>query len=486
MYKESSHHASVSERYYQNPVLNGDWPDPAVFRDGEDFYLTASTARYYPSLTIWHSKDLVTWRPLCNPFPDFCGDVWAPDLLKFQDRYYLYFSSSGSNFVSWSHEIDRGWCAPIDLKVGHIDPGHCVENGKRYLMLSGGYMIGLTDGGLKTEGTLRQVITPVKLPDTWDIEGAYPESPKVTKRGGYYYYTYADGGTGGPATAHAVLSARAKSLFGPWEFSPYNPIVHTWSKQETWHAKGHGHLVDDVDGTWWILYHGFQKDYMTLGRSLLLERIEWTEDGWFRLHQTGSCDQPLQRPAGAEVTHNWQLSDCFTENRLSLSWKMLNRNDPGRITVGQEQLKLAACGGGPGEAPLVVASGDRSYQCSVRLEKPENCEAGLILIYDTNHFIAAGWDGHTLQLYRHGRKFESVAVTGARITLYLRNKEHDVAFYYSVDSGPVTKMNYVMATGSMNVSAYGGFSSLRPGLYAAGSGSAQFQSFEYHSEVDLC
>jgi hypothetical protein len=58
--------------------------------------------------------------------------------------------------------------------------------------------------------------------------------PKSTVKNGYFYQTVAEGGTAGPATSHMVVSARSKSPFGPWENSPYNPIVHTGSRAERW------------------------------------------------------------------------------------------------------------------------------------------------------------------------------------------------------------------------------------------------------------
>lgn len=95
--------------------------------------------------------------------------------------------------------------------------------------------------------------------------------PKLTYRNGYYYLTSAQGGTAGLATSHMVVSARSKHITGPWENSPYNPVVHTYSAADDWWSKGHGTLVDDVDGNWWIFYHAYAKEYHTLGRSTLME-----------------------------------------------------------------------------------------------------------------------------------------------------------------------------------------------------------------------
>jgi len=48
---------------YKNPVLFADYSDPDVIRVGDDFYLTHSSFDYAPGLLIWHSRDLINWRP---------------------------------------------------------------------------------------------------------------------------------------------------------------------------------------------------------------------------------------------------------------------------------------------------------------------------------------------------------------------------------------------------------------------------------------
>ena len=49
---------------YENPILGGDYPDPSIVRDGEDYYMTHSSFDYNPGLVVWHSKDLVHWEPI--------------------------------------------------------------------------------------------------------------------------------------------------------------------------------------------------------------------------------------------------------------------------------------------------------------------------------------------------------------------------------------------------------------------------------------
>lgn len=491
MYKESSWNPDLGNGFYQNPVINQDIPDPTVIRDGDTFYYCGSTGMHFPSLAIYTSKDLVTWSFLCYPFPEYRGNVWAPELIMHEGRYYLYFAANGGdNFVSVSDHIDHGWCDPVDLKVGHIDPGHCVYNGKRYLFLSSNYAAPLSDDGLTVTGELKCVCPAQALPDEWDIEGAYPESPKLLKRGEWYYLIYADGGTGGPATAHAVMCARAKNpIDGPWEYSPYNPMVHTWSRDEKWCAKGHGCMVDDVNGNWWILYHAYEKGYMNQGRKVLLEPVIFTEDGWPVILGSASADTPRRKPAGEMLPCSDSLSDSF-ENGLNPLWLMYNAHDYGKLSAQDGILTMKACEAAtPGHShPISITPGDHCYTVETTLYKPEEgCEAGVILFYDEPHFGALGWKGDQLLLYRLGKVLMRFDVKAEKLKIKMRNDRHYVAFYIAEDDQPYRKLNYVQNVEPMCAAAYGGFASLRAGLYAAGEGEAKFGPFIYQSwqETDV-
>ena len=56
MFKELVHKADLGNGYYRNPILDGDYADPAVFREGENYYLTVSTGQYRPGLSIFQIK----------------------------------------------------------------------------------------------------------------------------------------------------------------------------------------------------------------------------------------------------------------------------------------------------------------------------------------------------------------------------------------------------------------------------------------------
>lgn len=290
---EGQRKADLGNGTFLNPILSGDRPDPSILKDGDDYYMTHSSFDAYPGLLIWQSRDLVNWQPVGPALVTNVGSVWAPDLVKHKGRYYIYFPGVGpyrSNYVVWADDIRGPWSPPIDLKLARIDPGHAVgPDGKRYLFLSAGFLVQLADDGLSVIGEPKKVYDGWKYPDDWVVETFAQEGPKILRRGDYYYMVLAEGGTAGPPTGHMIVAARSRTIEGSWENSPYNPVVRTQSSGERWWSKGHGTLVEDAAGKWWMVYHAYENGFYTLGRQTLLEPVEWTKDGWFRACTASPC-----------------------------------------------------------------------------------------------------------------------------------------------------------------------------------------------------
>ena len=178
------------------------------------------------------------------------------------------------------------------MKIGNIDPCHFTDSeGKRFLYFSNGGYVPLSDDGLSVEGKLKHVYDGWPIPRDWTIECFCMEGPKLVKHNDYYYLTTAEGGTAGSATSHMVISARSKSPFGSWENSPYNPIIRTKSSAEKWWSKGHGTVLHDDAGKWWLIFHGYEKGHYNMGRQTLLQPIEWTNDCWYKTPDSIKTDQ---------------------------------------------------------------------------------------------------------------------------------------------------------------------------------------------------
>jgi len=468
--------------YYLNPIFAGDYPDPRIMRDGDTYYMVHSSFEYYPGLLIWKSTDLINWTPVAHALHKYIGSVWAPDLVKCKDKYYIYFPANDKIYVVTADSINGPWSDPIDLKINRIDPGHVVDgNGKRYLYFNSGGYVPLSDDGLSVVGELKHVYDGWPIPSDWSIELFALEGPKLTKLGEYYYLTVAEGGTAGPATGHMIISARSRSPFGPWENSPYNPLVRTSSKADRWWSKGHGTLLEDTKGSWWIVFHGYEKDYLNMGRQTLLEPVEWTKDGWFKIPEYIKTENPIKRPYAKASKTTFTLSDDFSGKSLGLQWKFFGEFDTTRFHFIDKSLVIKGKGNSVGNcSPLLCVPSDHSYTAEVEMEIKGNAVGGLVMFYNNTAFSGIMADKENILTNMRGWQFASKKnVIKNRVFLRLKNIENTVDMFYSTDGVKWIKNETSIEVSSLNHNALSGFLSLRIGLCAEGEGEVVFKNFIY-------
>lgn len=474
--------------YFINPILAGEYADPSVVRVGEDYYMTHSCFNHGPGLLVWHSCNLADWEPVGNAVTEYAGNIMAPDLIYHNGLFYIYYPANKTNWVVTAENPAGPWSKPVDLKINRIDPGHVVDynTGKRYLYISGNYMVPLSDDGLKVVGEPEKRYDGWEIPEEWSVGGFFPESPKLTYREGYYYLTTAQGGTAGPATSHMIVSARAESPFGPWENSPYNPIVHTWSREERWHCKGHGTLVDTPDGHWWIVYHAYEKGYYTLGRQTLMEPVEWTEDGWFRI--TGvDLETAIKKPEGQIVSGSLELSDSFLGDELNLQWRFYGDRKPFSYWF-DHGLHMQCLGNTPEDcSPMLSIPSHHSYEIQVTLELlGEQAEGGLILYYNQNSYYGISLSGGLIYPLRRAQKLAAEEWKDTMVQLKIVNDHHELTMYYGQDGISWHKIIMGMECSGCHHNTLGGFSSVKAGIFAAGSGEVIFRNFNYHPIHGVC
>lgn len=456
--------------------LAGDYADPAVLHVGDDYYMTHSSFTFAPGLLIWHSRDLVNWTPVGKVLESYIGDVWAPDFTRHQGRYYIYVPVDGKIMALSAPAPEGPWSEPVDLGLKAIDPGHVADpEGNRYLHTGGGCITKLSPDGLSISGETRQVYDGWDFPEDWVVEGKFLESPKLTYRNGYYYLTSAQGGTSGPPTSHMVISARSRSPWGPFENSPYNPIIRTGSRDERWCSRGHGTLVDTPDGDWWIVYHAYEKNYYTLGRQTLLEPIEWTEDGWFRVPSDVSPDMPIRKPKeSVDTAHGRPRSE--TPNGLGLQWSFFKEHDKDRYAVKGDTIELHAS---ERVSPLVYMPEDHHYEVQVEVTVQQGTQGRLLLFYNGTYYSGMGISAEGLYGILRGWHTPCIPYIGSSVHLRLRSVNHEVIFYYSHDGSEWTKFPHSFEASSFHHNALGGFLALRIGLDALGQGKATFKNFQY-------
>ena len=496
--------ADLGNGYYRNPILVGTGSDNSVVRVGKDFYMIAGGGAM-PSELVWHSRDLVNWRPVTRAMHRWDGGNWASEITYYKGRYYIYTTpvdprrdakpglslsqrsllgvplkdqsdKAFKNVVMWADDPAGPWSDPIAIGVyGLFDPGHIADQqGTRYLYFNKGMMIRLAPDGLGTVGDLKIAYNGWEYPKDWAAECMCLEAPKLAFHNGYYYLSAAQGGTGGPSTAHMGVIARSRSVEGPWENSPYNPMVRTASRLEKWWRQGHGTLIDDAEGNWWFLYTGYEKDFTYYGKQGLLLPVEWTADGWPRVVPGVAATDTIRKPAGDNVGHGMPLSDDFSSSKVGIQWTYDSSVDPSTaFRFGEGKLVIHASGSSQADARMLnVTPVNHAYEAEVEIEIPDGAEGGLMMTAGRGGgpgaFAAAG--------IRKGQLFAKwpsvpnlLKFEGNRVFVRIRNDYADITCKYSRDGKeriPFPNSSAVPAAGRIS-------------LYAAGQGEVTFRNFKY-------
>jgi xylan 1,4-beta-xylosidase len=457
-------------------LFGGNYADPTILKYDGKYYMTHSSFNFRPGLLIWKSDDLKEWNPLTYALHNFKGNVWAPELIEYAGLFYIYFPGAVDgqfeNFVITADKLKGPWSEAMPLGVGHIDPGHIVgDDGKRYIHLSGGHVVEISDDGLLAVSEPEKIMEGWPIPEDWAIECFCLESPKLTKLNDWYYLTAAQGGTFGPSTSHMQTAFRSKSPIGPWESSPYNPVIRTWSRSESWWSKGHGTLVEGPQGQWFSVLHGIPNGYRTLGRATLIEPIEWDGNEWYYV--------PKKWPKvwGKEFHVNMPLSDEFDGNEIGIQWQFLQVYGVDRIQLKGGKLEMKGAGDSPGSSfPLTVIPRDKAYEIETTVEVSGDAKAGIMLFVSQNEYMglsvdAKGQISREQENFRRYRNTDEPKTGNNRVSLKIVNDKQDVRFYFKSEGE-----DWKLMQPSMEVSQNG---IIRPSIYVYGDGEARFEYFHY-------
>lgn len=278
---------------YSNPVLAHDAPDPAILRADSDSFYVYTTQSDWPTLQnipVLKSDDLVHWTFEGDALPDLprwvTNDIWAPHIIRIQDRYALYFAARQFGTAGFAIGVAtsddpagpfNGEPRPLVSARGFvaIDPFVMSTPDGEHLLYWGSdgapiRVQRLSEDGLRLEGRPQ----PVLYPSTREYEGLI-EGPWIVTHDDYYYLMYSGDACCEPDPHYAVLVARSRSPFGPFE-KYSEPILEA---NEQFLAPGHNATIRDASGRDWIVYHAFDRDDITGRRQLFIDPIEW-RNGW--------------------------------------------------------------------------------------------------------------------------------------------------------------------------------------------------------------
>lgn len=301
----SNDDAGVAQAIYRslgivNPVLPGFHPDPCICKAEGKYYLITSTFEWIPGVSLYESEDLVNWKPrggILNKLnlegiPDSAG-IWAPALTWDHGRFYLIYTicrqidgyfKDVSNYVTTAESIDGPWSEPIFINASGFDPSMYHENGRHYV-INPQWDPRPLPGHQKFNGLIMQefdfekgMVGEAKVVYRGSGWGS-AEGPHLMKRGKYYYILAAEGGTG---RHHSVCAARSENLWGPYEVSPYTPLITAWEKDTILKKSGHGNLVETDDGEWYLVHlcgrYLDKYPVCPLGRETSIQKVVWVDD----------------------------------------------------------------------------------------------------------------------------------------------------------------------------------------------------------------
>ena len=284
-----------------NPILKGFYPDPSACRVGDDFYIACSSFVYAPGVPIFHSKDLAHWEQIGHVLDresqlpvsgEISRGIFAPTIREHKGTFYMITTnvSYGGNFIVTAKDPAGPWSEPYYLgdDAPGIDPSLFFDDDDRC------YYVGTRPNpdGVRYNGDWEIWVQELDL-NTMKLTGEsmaiwkgavkdviWPEGPHLYKKDGYYYLLHAEGGTG---PEHAISVARSKELFKWFEGCPRNPIFthRNLGKDYPIIYAGHGDLLDDKDGNWYIVMLASRpcEKHCSLGRETFLAKVIW-EDGW--------------------------------------------------------------------------------------------------------------------------------------------------------------------------------------------------------------
>ena len=319
---------------YCNPIIDHDFPDPAIIRAEDGYFYVYATQSGDPwiNVQVARSADLVEWELLGDALPvkptwaSRTQDFWAPSVFHADGLYYLYYSAKPDAALDDPSQglalavatsirpegpfIDSG--RPLQRGEGFVNIDPCAfddpETGKRLLYWGSGF------GAIKVQELDEDrisfapgsepidLIAPIETEDMAEY-GRLVEGVWVIRREGYYYLFYSGHNCCGPDAHYAVMVARSTSATGPFELRP-RPFYLVVEASDRWLAPGHNTVVQDDAGEFWLLYHAIDRlnpqlsehHHVNSRRPLLMDKLVWHDDGWPEVAGKVPSDTPQPAP----------------------------------------------------------------------------------------------------------------------------------------------------------------------------------------------
>ena len=367
---------------FYTPVLQGCYPDPAITKKGDDYYMVCSSFAMFPGVPIFHSKDLVNWTDLGGVLNDvtqfnphdtgISQGVYAPGITynPHNDTFYMIvtaFSGGLNNIIVKTKDPKKGWGNPIKLDFGGIDPSIFFDdNGKGYIVhndapdagkerYEGHRVIKIWEYDLKNDkvipGSDKIVVDGGVDPAQKPI---WIEAPHLYKKDGKYFLMCAEGGTGG---WHSEVIFKSDNPKGPFIPAKNNPILTQRYFEKDRKNKvdwaGHADLIKGPGDQYYGVFLAVrpnEKNRVNTGRETFMLPVDWS--GEFPVFENGliPLEPKLKMPKGVTENKtgqegffpngNFTFKDNFTANKLDYRWIGLRGPREKFITITKKGLQI--------------------------------------------------------------------------------------------------------------------------------------------------
>lgn len=536
----------MKKNTFHNPIIKGGYPDPSICRVGSLYYMVTSSFYYFPGLPVFRSRDLVHWEQIGNAISrpeqldfqncDSSEGLWAPTIRYYEGTFYIINTLDVNgrtcryNYIITAKDPAGPWSEAVIIEgAGGIDPSLFFDREGRMWYCS-------NQIPEKLEYPEQKIIYACELDrETFQIKGErhiifdaatdrsfYLEAPHIYEIGGWYYLMAACGGT---QTNHGVNIYRSRSLLGPYEPCPRNPVVTNrnirLNNSLGIAVVGHGDLVQTQKGEWYMVLLGIRpyermvEDYdrylprkwirdpdrnrdaqFNLGREVFMVPVAWDYDGWPLADNENGMVNPIERRPDLPVYRPPFRSrvDNFESDELDMTWCMRRpikerfyslTQRPGFLRLYPGECRAEEPGGA---AMLVRRQQHNDFQAAAAMEfepEREGDEAGLIITQNERFSYLlvkeTGPDGLYLRCVQiaGGRRQEIAArkVRPGRIYLYIEGGEGTYSFYYGYREREMTALAENLDGTILSTVVADGFIGSYLGMYAAGRGRECGQGF---------
>ena len=492
---------------YQNPILRGMYPDPSVCRYQDKYYMVCSSFQYFPGVPLFESDDMVNWKQIghCLTRPSqvelngvrSSGGIFAPTIRCHNGRFYMVTTndSFALNFYVYTDDIYGEWSEPIPVDQDGIDPTLFFEDGRSYFISNGNdengkgciqmCEIDIETGKKKTESKI-----------LWQgTGGRFLESPHLYRFGEYYYLVEAEGGT---EYGHMANYARSKSIWGPYEAYPNNPVLTNRNLGGYQiKAAGHGDILEDANGNWWFVHLAFRQihqwqTYHHLGRETCLVPVHWQDDGWFTMGDDQTCRMEYDMPDSVTFApQNFSYRKTFETLSPKNDWIFMRTPDMKNYRFLDDHIELCGTEVTLNDVASPTFTGVRQTEFDIDLTctlEPNGQECGITFYMDELHHYEIvtkpAKDNQTAVFVRQtigcvSQESEAQLVDG-KAAIHVAGEAQQYHFYAVTEDG---KKHLADAyTRYLSSEVAGGFTGVIIGLYAVNpDGSNTWSAF-----TDLC